>query len=141
MIEQEVIKPFSSDWANPIVMIKKPSGDYKFCLDFRKVNKITKTYLYPIPLMNEILDTLRSAKFISKIFLKSAYLQIPLEKNSKPITAFTVPGKGMYQFKQMLFGFTNAPATFQTVGQNYCSRSKAKRFLLLRRYNHCYTKF
>ena len=63
--------------------------------------------------MNEILDTFRSEKFISKIDLKSAYLQIPLEQNSKPTKAFTVPGKGMYQFKRMPFGLTNAPAAFQ----------------------------
>ena len=93
-------------------MIKKPNGEYRFCLDFRKVNKITKKDLYPIPLMNKILDTLRSARFISKIDLKSAYLQIPLEENSKLITAFTVPGKGMYQLKRMPFGLTNAPAIF-----------------------------
>ena len=80
---------------------------------FRKVNKITKKDLYPIPLTNEILDSLRSAEFISEIDLKSAYLQIPLEEMSKPITAFTVPGKGMYQFKRMLFGLTNDPVTFQ----------------------------
>ena len=84
-----------------------------FVLIFKKVNKITKKYLYPISLINEILDTLRSKKFISKTDLKSAYLQIPLEENSKPITAFTVPGNGMFQFKQMPFGLTNAPATFQ----------------------------
>ena len=63
--------------------------------------------------MNRILDTVRSAKFISRMDLKSAYLQIPLNENSKPITAFTVPGKGMYQFKRMPFGLTNAPATFR----------------------------
>ena len=90
--------------------------------------------------MNEILDTLRSSKFIS-IDLKSSYLQIPLEENSKPITAFTVPEKGMYHSKRMPFGLSNAPETFQTEGQNYYSRPKAKRFLLLRRYNHCYTTF
>ena len=78
-------------------MIKKPNGEYRFCLDFRKVNKITKKDVYPIPLLHKILDTLRSAKLISKIDLKSAYLQIPLEENSKSITEFTVPGKGMYQ--------------------------------------------
>ena len=65
--------------------------------------------------MNEILDTLRSAKFISKIDFKSAYLQIPLEKNSKTITAFSVPGKGMYQLKQIPCGLTNTPATFHSL--------------------------
>ena len=113
MLEQGIIESSCSECLNPIVMIKKPNGEYRFCLDFIKVNKITKKDLYPFPLKNEILDTLRSAKFISKIDLKSAYLQIPLEENSKSITAFTVPGKGMYQFRRMPFGLTNAPATFQ----------------------------
>ena len=113
MSDQGIIEPSCPDWSNLIVMIKKPNGKYRFCLDFIKVNKITKKDLYPIPLMNEILDTLRSDEFISKIDLKSAYLQIPLEENSKPITAFTVPGKGMYQFKRLPFDLTNAPTTFQ----------------------------
>ena len=112
MLKQGIREPSCSDWSNPIVMIKKPNGEYRFCLDSRKVNKITKD-LYPISLMYEILHTLRLAKFILKINLKSSYLQIPLEKNSKPITAFTVPGKVMYQFKRMPFGLTNAPETFQ----------------------------
>ena len=113
MLKQGIIEPSCSDWSNPIVMNKKPNGEYRFCLDFRKINKITKKDLYPIPLMIEIFDTLRSTKSISKIDLKSAYLQIPLEENSKHITVFTVPEKGMYQFKRMPFGFTNDPATFQ----------------------------
>ena len=113
MLEEDVIEPSNSDWSNPVVMIKKPNGKYRFCLDFRKVNKITKKDLYPIPIMAEILDALRSARYISKIDLRSAYHQIPLEEESSKITAFTVPGKGMYQFKRMPFGLTNAPATFQ----------------------------
>ena len=113
MLKQGIIEPSCFDWSNPIVTIKKPNADYRFYLDFRKVNKITKKDLYPIPSMNEILVTLRSAKFIEKIDLKSAYLQISLKENSKTITAFTVPGKGMYQFKGMPFGLTNAPTTFQ----------------------------
>ena len=66
MLEQGIIEPSCSDWSNSIVMIIKPNGEYRFCLDFRKVNEITKKYLYPIPLMNEILDTLRSAKLFQK---------------------------------------------------------------------------
>ena len=91
----------------------KPNEKYRFCLDFRKVNKITKKDLYPIPIMAEILNALRSAKYISKIDFRSAYHQIPLEEESRKITASTVPGKAMYQFERMPFGLTNAPATFQ----------------------------
>ena len=75
--------------------------------------------MYPIPLMNAIFHTLRSTKFISKIDLKSAYLKIPLEENSKPITAFTIPGKVMYQFKQMPFGLISSPETFQNTKNDF----------------------
>ena len=80
VLEEDVIEPSNSDWLNPVVTIKKPNGKYRSCLDFRKVNKITKKDLYPIPIMAEILDALRSAKYISKIDLRSAYHQILLEK-------------------------------------------------------------
>ena len=94
-------------------MIKKSKGEYRFCLDFTIANKTTKRDLYPISLMNGILYTVRSEKFFSKLDWKSAYLQIPLEENPKPITAFTFSGRGVYQFKRMPLGLTNAPATFQ----------------------------
>lgn len=113
LLEEDIIESSQSDWSYPIVMIKKPDGKYRFCLDFRKVNIVTKKDLYPVPLMAEILDMMNSAKYISKIDLKAAYNQIPLNKNSRPITAFVVPGKGMYQFKRMPFGLCNAPATFR----------------------------
>ena len=61
-------------------MIKKSNGKFRFCLDFRQVNKVTKKDLYPIPIMAKILDALRSAKYISKIDLRFAYHQIPLEE-------------------------------------------------------------
>ena len=87
MQKHGIIESSCSDRSNPIVMIKKPNGEYRFCLNFRKVNMITNKDLNPTLLMNEILDTLRLAKSISKIDLKSAYLQIPLVENSKPIPA------------------------------------------------------
>ena len=100
ILEEDVIEPLNNDLSNPAIMIKKPNRIYKFCLDFRKVNKITKKDLYQILIMTEILDALRSAKYISKIDLRSAYHQIPLEKESKKIIAFTEPGKGMYRFEK-----------------------------------------
>ncbi|XP_025268292.1 uncharacterized protein K02A2.6-like [Camponotus floridanus] len=113
MLAAKIIEPSKSEWSSPIVMIKKPNGSYRFCLDFRKLNNVSKKDAYPLPYMNAILDKLRSASYISTIDLSQAYFQIPLERNSRELTAFTVPGKGLFHFTRMPYGLTGAPATFQ----------------------------
>jgi hypothetical protein len=102
-----------SAWSSPIVMVKKPNDEYGMCLDFRKVNAVTKKDSYRLPYIEDILRKLRSAKFISTIDLKNGYWQVPLEPSSREKTAFTVPGRGLFQFVVMPFGLCNAPATFQ----------------------------
>lgn len=72
--------------SNPIVMLRKSDEKYRFFLDFKKIDKITKKDVYPIPFMTEILDALTSAKHMSNIDLRWAYNQIPLDNRSKPIT-------------------------------------------------------
>jgi len=94
-------------------MICKPNEAYRFCLDFRKLNSVSKKDAYPLPYMNAILDKLRSSRYISTIDLSQAYFQIPLEKNSRELTAFTVPGRKLFHFTRMPYGLTGAPATFQ----------------------------
>lgn len=113
MLEAAVIEPSQSEWSNPIVMVKKPSGKYRFCLDFRKVNQISKKDAYLLPNMTGILDRLRAAKYISTLDLCQAYFQIPLAKYSREITAFRMPGNGLYHFTRMPYRLTGAPATFQ----------------------------
>ena len=112
MLKEGIIEPSSSDWSSPVVMIKR-NEKYRFCLDFRKVNSVTKKDAYPLPYMSAILDKLRMAKYISTLDLSKAFHQVPLTEASKPITAFTVPGRGLFQFKYMPFGLCNSPATFQ----------------------------
>ena len=94
-------------------MAKKPECKYRLCLDFRKLNAISKKDAYPLPYMTDILRQLKAVKYISKIDLRSAFNQIPLEKNSRSYTAFTVPGRGLFEFKRMPFGLSGAAATFQ----------------------------
>ena len=94
-------------------MVRKGDGSYRLCIDFRKVNEICKKDAYPIPFMAEVLDKLRVARYISRIDLNKAHHQIPLSEESKPKTAFIIPGKGLYQYRRMPFGLTGAPGTFQ----------------------------
>ena len=77
------------------------------------MNEISKKDAYPIPFMTEILDKLSVARYISTIDLNKAYHQIPLSKESKPKTAFIIPGRGLYQYRRMPFGLTGAPGIFQ----------------------------
>jgi hypothetical protein len=113
LLLEGAIEPSTSAWSSPIVMVKKPNGDHKMCLELRKVNAVTKRDSYPLPYIEDILRKLRSAKFISIVDLKNGYWQVPLESSSREKTAFTIPGRGLFQFVVMPFGLRNAPATFQ----------------------------
>lgn len=112
-LEEEIVEPSHAEWASPVVMIKK-NDKYRFCIDFRRINSISKKDSYPMPNMSQLLDGLRQAKYLSKIDLKQAFLQVPLANDhSKDVTSFIVPGRGLYRFNMMPFGLTGSPATFQ----------------------------
>ena len=118
MLESGIVEPSQSPWASPVVMVKK--GDsYRFCIDFRRVNACTKKDSYPMPNLNTLLDSLRHAAFLSKLDLKQAFLQVPLaDEESRDITSFIVPGRGLFRFRTMSFGLTNSPATFQRLADS-----------------------
>ena len=94
-------------------MIRKSNDKYRFCIDFRKLNAVSRADVYPLPYMDAILCKLKSAKYISTLDLSSAYHQIPLTPESRELTAFTVPGLGLFQFTRMPYGLSQAGATFQ----------------------------
>ena len=96
-----------------IIIDLHPFLTYRVCLDFRKVNEVAKKDAYPLPHMDTILSKLRSAKYITTIDPSKAFHQIPLARNKREYTAFTVPGRGLLHYKRMPFGLSGAPATFQ----------------------------
>jgi len=118
MLTQGMIEPSHSPWNSPIVVVKKKDGKHRFCIDFRRVNDTTHKDAYPLPQITVTLNKLRGARYLSTLDLKSGYWQVPLASESRPVTAFTVPGKGLFQFKVMPFGLHSAPATFQRLLDN-----------------------
>ena len=113
LLEEGVIKPSNSAWSCPVVMHFKPDGTRRPCIDFRKINELTKKDAYPLPNVNEIFSKLRNARYISTLDLSKAYFQVSFDENSEEYTAFTIPGRGLYQFTRLPFGLSNSPATFQ----------------------------
>ena len=113
LLDQGVIEPSKSAWSSPILLVPKKDGSYRFCVDYRKLNQVTKKDAYPLPYISSILDRLRDARYLSSLDIKSAYWQVPVAENSRECTAFTVPGRGLFQFRRMPMGLTNAPATWQ----------------------------
>ena len=108
MLEMGVIEESNSPWNSPVVLVRKP-GKNRLCLDSRKVNQVTIKDAYPLPHIGGLLSRLQDTRFISSIDLKDAFWQIPLEKKSREKTAFTVPGRPLYQYTVMPFGLCNAP--------------------------------
>jgi hypothetical protein len=93
-------------------LIRKKNGELRFCLDCRKLNDVTKKDCFPLPRIDNTLDTLAGAKWFSTLDLKSDYWQVEVHPDDKGKTAFST-GQGLWHFTVMHFGFCNAPATFQ----------------------------
>ena len=112
MLEEGVIEPSTSEWAAPMVIVKKRDGTLHICVDYRKLNGETEIDAYPMPRIDDILDQVGQATYFTTLDLAHGYWQVPVKEEDRPKTAFTTPG-GLYQFKVMPFGLSGAPASFQ----------------------------
>ncbi|SOV06613.1 uncharacterized protein UDID_17545 [Ustilago sp. UG-2017a] len=106
------ISPSDSPAASPILFVKKKDGSLRLCVDYRGLNRITIHNRYPLPLIDELLDRLREARFFTRIDLRGAYNLLCIAKGDEWKTAFRTR-YGLFQYNVMPFGLTNAPASFQ----------------------------
>ena len=112
MERKGIIERSSSEWAFPIVLVKKKDGSLRMCVDYRRLNAISHADAYPMPRVDDVIDALGKAKCITTLDLARGYWQVPVQEESRPLTAFATP-YGLFQFRVMLFGLHGAPATFQ----------------------------
>ena len=112
MLEQGIIQPSTSEWAVSLLYVPKKDGTKRPVVNYWKLNSISKTDPYPLPHIDDLIDNLGKAKFISALDLTKGYWQVPIEGKSREKTAFITP-QGKYEFLKMPFGLMGAPSTFQ----------------------------
>ena len=112
MLKQGIVRDSRSPWASPVILVDKKDGSKRFCVDYRKVNELTKKDRYPIPRVDDSLDLLAGNQYFTCLDLQSGYWQLPVAPEDIEKTAFITP-VGLFEFTVMPFGLCNAPSTFQ----------------------------
>jgi hypothetical protein len=112
MLDGEIITKSQSSWNFKVVVVGKKGGKIRICVNFKPLNAITIKNLYPLPLVQTILDALEKGKIFSSLDLMAGYHQIRVKPEDQNKTAFNVTS-GRFQYKRLPFGVCNAPSYFQ----------------------------
>ena len=128
MLEAGVIQESTSEWASAPVLIRKRDGTVRWCVDYRALNDVTVKDVFPLPLVDDCLDTLAGSVWFSKLDANSAYWQIKIKEEDRSKTAF-ITKYGLFEHVRMAFGLCNSPATYSRV-MNLCLRGLSWKIVL-----------
>ncbi|GFU72562.1 transposon Tf2-9 polyprotein [Trichonephila clavipes] len=120
LLSEGIIEECESPYASPVVLIPKPNGTFRLCIDYRKLNEITVADTYPLPRMDDLLHQAKLTPFMSTLDLRAGYHQVKVHVEDQDKTAFVCPF-GTYRFLRMPYGLRNAPATFQRLMNRFCN--------------------
>ena len=112
LLKRKLIEPSNSPYSSPVLIVKKKDGSDRFCIDYRKLNRITKQDVFPLPHIDDILLSLGKSKYFTVLDANSGYWQVELDDDAKEKSAFCTYN-GLYQWNVMPFGLTAAPSTYQ----------------------------
>ena len=112
MLAQGIIQPSCSPWASPVTLVPKPDGSIRFCVDYRKLNQVSKKDSYPVPLASDCFDLMQGTSIFSTIDLRSGFHQVTVDPADREKTAF-ICHRGLFEFVRMPFGLANGPSHFQ----------------------------
>ena len=111
-LKQGIIEESTSPYASQMVLVRKKTGEIRICVDYRNLNNKTVKDAYPLPRMEECIESLKGAKYFCSLDLAQGYLQVKLKEEDREKTAFRALGR-LFQWTRLCFGLCNSPATFQ----------------------------
>lgn len=111
-LQKGFIVPSDAPFASPILLVKKKEGGMRLCVDYRKLNSVTKKDRYPLPLIDELMERLSKAKIFTKLDIRQGFHRLRMAEEHEDLTTFRTR-YGSYKYKVMPFGLTNGPASFQ----------------------------
>lgn len=123
MLADGVIRRSRSAWASPIVLVLKKDGTYRLCVDYRRLNGLTRKDAYPLPTISSVVGNLGGARYFTTLDASKGYLQVRMGESDQSKTAFTCH-RGLFEFTRMPFGLCNGPATFQRLMDRVLGEAK-----------------